>query len=88
MFRISNIKWICFSSYRPPNSQNLAHIFNELSDSLSKANESYGNFNVMGHFNIDSGISNSDHDKLDQFCSLFNLQSSIEKEIELQKHIS
>ena len=63
---ISNIKWICFSIYRPLNSQNLVHFFNELSDSLSKANEPYKNFIVMGDFNIDIGVSNSDHDKLKQ----------------------
>ena len=34
----------------------------------------------MGDVNIDSGISNSDHDKLEQFCGLFNLQSLIKKE--------
>ena len=77
---ISNTKWICFSIYRPPNSQNLVHFFNELSDLLSRANESYENFIVMGDFNIDIGISNSDHDKLEQFCNLFSLKSSIKKE--------
>ena len=69
-----------FCIYRPPNSQNLIHFFNELPDSLSKANESYENFIVMGNFNTDIGISNSDHVKLEQFCSLFNLQSLIKKE--------
>ena len=29
----------------------------------------------MGDFNIDIGISNNDHDKLEQFCNLFNLKS-------------
>ena len=76
---ISNIKWIWFSIYRLFISQNLAHFFNELSDLLSKANESYENFIAMGDFNIDIGISNSDHDKLEQFCSLFNLKSLIKK---------
>ena len=85
---ISNIKWICLRIYRLPNSQNLVHFFNELSDSLSKANESYENVIVVGDFNIDIGISNSDHDKLEQFCSLFNLQSLIKKKLALQKHIN
>ena len=70
-------KWICIIIYRPPNTQNIDHFFNELSDSLSKANESYKNFIAMGDFNIDIGISNSGHDKLEQFCSLFNLRSLI-----------
>ena len=77
---ISNIKWISFSIYGPPNSQNLVHFFNELSDSLSKANESYENYIVIGDFNIDIGISNSDHDKLEHICSLFDLKSLIKKE--------
>ena len=34
----------------------------------------------MGNFNIEIGISNGDHDKLEKFCSLFNLQSLIKKE--------
>ena len=34
----------------------------------------------MGDFNIDIGISNSDYDKLKQFCNLFNLQYLIKKE--------
>ena len=82
MFRINyfQYKMDLFCIYRPPNSQNLIHFFNELPDSLSKANESYENFIVMGNFNTDIGISNSDHVKLEQFCSLFNLQSLIKKE--------
>ena len=43
-------------------------------------NESHENFIVMRDFNIDIAVSNSDHDKLEQFCSLFNLQSLIKKE--------
>ena len=39
-------------------------------------------------FNIDIGISNSDHDKLEQFCSLFNIQFLIRKKLALQKHIN
>ena len=42
----------------------------------------------MGDFNTDIGISNSDHGKLEQFCSLFNLQSLIKKSLTLQKHIN
>ena len=76
----SNIKWICFSNYRPLNSQNLVHFFNEMSDLSSKANESHENFIAMGDFNVDISISNSDHNKLEQFCSLFNLQSLIKKD--------
>ena len=55
--------------------QYLDFFFNQLSDLLSKANESYDNFIFMGDFNKDTGISNSDHDKLEQLCSLFDLKS-------------
>ena len=34
---------------------------------------------------MDIGISNSDHKKLDQFCTLFNLKSLIEKETYITK---
>ena len=76
---ISNRKWIWFSIYRPLNSQNLVHFFNELSDSLSKGNESYENFIVMRDFNKDIGTSDSDRDKLEQFYSLYNLPPLIKK---------
>ena len=39
----------------------------------------------MGDFDTDIGISNSDHKKLDQFCTLFNLKSLIEKETYITK---
>ena len=51
-----------------------------MSDLSSKANESHENFIAMGDFNVDISISNSDHNKLEQFCSLFDLQSLIKKE--------
>ena len=43
-------------------------------------NESYENLIIIGDFNIDIGVSNSDYDKLEHVCSLFNLQSLIKKE--------
>ena len=87
---ISNIKWICFSIYRPPNSQNLVHFFNKLFDSLSKANESYENFIVMGDFDIDICMSNSDHGRLNDFAAylMYNpskIQSAIKKETHITK---
>ena len=39
----------------------------------------------MGDVNTYIGISNSDHDKLVQFCGLFNLQSLIKKETFITK---
>ena len=35
----------------------------------------------MGAFNLDIGISNSDSGKLEQFLSLFNVQSLIKKHL-------
>ena len=40
----------------------------------------------MGDFNLDIDISNSDSGKLEQFLSLFNVQSLIKKTLALQKH--
>ena len=36
---LSNKNWICYGIYRPPSKQNLDVLNNELTDSLSKANE-------------------------------------------------
>ena len=60
----SNKTWICYSIYRSPSSQNLEVFFSELTDSLSKTNKKYKNFNVMGDFNIDIGLSYGEYDKL------------------------
>ena len=48
---------------------------------ISKALCKYENLIVMGDFNIDIKSSNSDKDKLENFCDYFNLK----KEIEIQK---
>ena len=47
--------------------------FTELTDSLSKANEMYENFIVMGDCNIDIGLSPGKHNKLEEFFALLNL---------------
>ena len=60
-------------------------LFNKFSDSLSKAHESYKTFIVIGDFNINIDISNSHHDKLKQFCSLFHLKLLIKKETFITK---
>ena len=52
-FTISKKKWFCFSAYRPPTSTNLDLLFEELTNSLSKAVNKYDNLIVMGDFNID-----------------------------------
>ena len=63
---LSNKNWICYGIYRPPSKQNLDVLNNELTDSLSKANEKYENFIVVSDFNIDIDIA---QDKLDDFFS-------------------
>ena len=63
---LSNKNWICYGIYRPPSKQNLDVLNNELTDSLSKANEKYENFIVVSDFNIDIDIA---QDKLDNFFS-------------------
>ena len=44
-----------------------------------KTNESHKHFIFLGNFNNDIGISNGNHEKLEEFCCLFNLKSLIEK---------
>ena len=50
-----------------------------------KTNESHKHFIFLGDFNNDIGISNGNHEKLEEFCSLFNLKSLIEKEVCIAK---
>ena len=74
---ISKRKWLCFSIYRPPSNENLEIFFEELTNSLSKASESYEHFIIMGDFNIDVTNRGVEFDKLDEFCDLFNLTNLI-----------
>ena len=74
---ISKRKWLCFSIYRPPFNENLDIFFEELTNSLSKASESYEHFIIMGDFNIDVTNRGVEFDKLDEFCDLFNLTNLI-----------
>ena len=77
---ISNKKWVCFSVYRPPFQENLELFFEKLSPCLSKASETYGNFIVIGDFNIDIGTKGREYEKFEDFCSLFNLSNLIKTE--------
>lgn len=77
---LSKKEWICYSIYRSSSSQNLEVFCNKLTDSLSNANEKHENVIAMGDWNIDIGLSNGEHDKIEDFCTLFNLQSLINKE--------
>ena len=76
----TNKKWICFSIYRRPESSNFSMFFEELTISLSKAIMIYENNLIMGNFNIDVKSKSLGYDKLDEFCSLFNLTNFIKPE--------
>ena len=73
-------KLICFSIYRPPSTGNIETFFEEMNEVISKALCKYENLIVMGDFNIDIKSSNSDKDKLENFCDLFNLTNQVHSE--------
>ena len=70
-------KWLCFNIYRPPSNENLEVFFEELTNSLSKANKSYEHLIVMGDIDIDVTNRGAEFDTLDEFCDLFNLTNLI-----------
>ena len=63
--------------YRPPNFNNINTFLKEVSDSLSKASLTYKHFTIMGDFNIDINTAGIEADKLDEFCSLFDVTNLI-----------
>ena len=77
---VSKKKWIYFSIYRPPSTGNIKTFFEEMNEVVSKALCKYENLIVMGDFNIDIKSSNSDKDKLENFCDLFNLTNLVHSE--------
>ena len=79
-FAISKKKWICFSIYMPPSTGNIKTFFEEMNEVISKALCKYENLIVIGDFNIDKKSSNSDKDKLENFCNLFNLTNLVHSE--------
>ena len=79
-FTISKKKWICFSIYKPPFTENIKRSFEEMSEVISKALCKYENQIVMGDFNIDFQSYNSDKDKLENFVDLFNLKNLVHSE--------
>ena len=77
---ISKKKWICFSIYRSPSTGNIKTFFEEMNEVISKALCKYENLIVMGDFYVDIKSSNSDQDKLENFCDLFNLTNLVHSE--------
>ena len=61
--------------YRPLTQNNLECFFNELTTSLSQARVMCDSFIGMGGFNIDINLSSHEHDKLEEFCNLFDLSN-------------
>ena len=55
----------------------LNHSLKKMNEVISKALCKYENLIVMGDFNIDIKSSNSDKDKLEYFCDLFNLTNLV-----------
>ena len=53
---ISNKRWICFTIYRPRNSQSIDYFFDMLPNSLNRVNELHENFIFLEDFNIDTDI--------------------------------
>ena len=76
-FTISKKRWFCLSVSRPPTSTNL-DLFEELTNSMSKAVNKYDNLIVIGDFNTD--LNKTDcicFGKLEEFCDNFNLRNLV-----------
>ena len=74
----SKKKWIIFSIYRPPSTNNLAQFFHEMNISLNKVLSSYDNIIVMGDFNIDwKNSKDPGFTYLENFCDVFGLKNLI-----------
>ena len=65
-FTVSKKKWICFSIYRHPSTENMKTFFEEMNEVINQALCKYENLIVMGDFNIDVKSSNSGKDKLEK----------------------
>ena len=86
-FTISKKKWFCLGVYRPPTSNNLDIIFEELTNFLSKAVNKYENLIVMGDFNIN--LNETDcigFGNLEKFWDNFNLTNLVESSTCFTKH--
>ena len=77
---IAKKKWLCLGIHRPPTPENLVSFFEEPPGRLNKGSKFYGNFIILGDFNIDVKVAGRVLDKLDEFCDLFNLRNLIGNE--------
>ena len=81
---VSKKKWIVYSIYRPPESNNIDSFFNDLSTTLNSALDKYDNVIVMGDINIDTlNRQDTGHSKLVSFCDVFGLSNLV-----TAKHVS
>ena len=63
-----------FRSIYKPSPNNIETVFEKLTDSLSRAIDTYGNIILIGDFNITIKKDNSiAYNKLEEFCDTFNL---------------
>ena len=53
-FTLSKKKWCVLFVYRPPQNNNKASFFNEISITLNQITNKYENFIIMGDLNIDT----------------------------------
>ena len=63
--------------YRPPNVNNINTFFKEVSVFLGKASFTYKHFIIMGDFNVNINTAGIEADKLNEFCSLFDVTNLI-----------
>ena len=73
-FTVSKKKLICL---RTKPTENIKTFFEEMNEVISKDLCKYENLIVMSDFNIDIESSNSDKDKLEKICNLFDLTNLV-----------
>ena len=75
---ISNKKWFLMFVYRPPYESNKEIFFEEITNTLDKAINKYGNIFVAGDFNIDiSSMEKDRNNYLHDFLDNFSLQNIV-----------
>ena len=77
-FTLSKKKWCVLFVYRPPQNNNKASFFNEISITLNQITNKYENFIIMGDLNIDTADKTKDTcNYLSDLCDTFSLTNII-----------
>ena len=77
-FTLSKKKWCVLFVYRPPQNNNKASFFNEISITLNQITNKYENFIIMGDLNIDTADKTKDTcNYLSDLCDTFSLANII-----------